>query len=161
MKLGAAIERLHASEGELARHLRAVAERHATEHDVYHVGHALADKCEELVEAIVPFATAYGQRVGDGDHDLGGALAERVRRTTAAVVGKSERAGILLLRDLRELWVEASETEIDWVIVRQGAMAARDMDLMRTCDIGITQTEGVIRWLKTRIKESSPQILLT
>jgi hypothetical protein len=159
MKVGAAIEHLHASEGELAQHLRAVAQRHATEHDVYHVGHALSDKCEELVEALAPFATAYGQRVGD--HDVASALAERVRRTTAAVLGRSERAGILLLRDLRELWVEASETEIDWVIVRQGAMAARDMDLMRTCDIGITQTEGVVRWLKTRIKESSPQILMT
>jgi hypothetical protein len=161
MKVGAALEHLHASQGELAQHLRAVAERHASEHDIYHVGHALADKCEELAEALAPFATAYGQRVGGAGHDLGSALAERVRRTAGAALGRSERAGILLLRDLRELWVEASETEIDWVIVRQGAMAARDMDLVRTCDIGITQTEGVVRWLKTRIKESSPQILMT
>lgn len=162
MKIGPALEHLHDTQTDLASDLSAIAERHATEHDVYHVGHALADRCEQLAAGLVPFAEAYGQRVREGDGPDGlKAFGERVRRATAAAVGRSERTGLLLLRDLRELYVEAQEAEIDWTIVHQGALVARDPDLVLTCLTGMAETERVVRWLKTRIKESAPQVLAT
>jgi hypothetical protein len=160
MKIGPALEHLHASQRDLAEELRALAERHAAEHDVYHVGNMLADRCEQLVAGLVPFLQAYGQ--DESDEDGAGivqAFIERARKTTAAMVGRSEKAGLLLLRDLRELYVQAQETEIDWTIARQGALAARDQALEISCLTGMQETERVVRWLKTRIKEGAPQAL--
>jgi hypothetical protein len=149
-----------AGEESRSEELRTIAERHATEHDVYHVGHALSERCDRLASGLVPFLQAYGQRVREDDGADGlRAFAERVRRTTAALAGRSEKTGLLLLRDLRELFVLAQEAEIDWTIARQGALAARDPDLALTCMTGILETERVTKWLKTRIKESAPQVL--
>jgi hypothetical protein len=160
MKIGPALEHLHASQRDLADELRALAERHAAEHDVYHVGNMLADRCEQLTAGLAPFLEAYGQDESDEDGSgIVRAFIERARRTTAAMVGRSEKAGLLLLRDLRELYVHAQETEIDWTIARQGALAARDQALEISCLTGMQETERVVRWLKTRIKEGAPQAL--
>ena len=160
MKIGPALEHLHAGERDLAHDLRAVAERHATDHAVYHVGNMLADRCEELAAGLGPFLAEYGE--DEPDEDDGGvvrAFAERVRRTTSELLGRSEETGLLLLRDLRDLYTHAQETEIDWTIVRQGALAARDRSLDITCQTGMQETGRVSRWLKTRIKETAPQAL--
>ena len=61
MKIGPALEHLHAGERDLAHDLRAVAERHATDHAVYHVGNMLADRCEELAAGLGPFLAEYGE----------------------------------------------------------------------------------------------------
>lgn len=42
MKLDKAIDDVQEAEADLATRLRVVAERHATEHDIYHLGHTLA-----------------------------------------------------------------------------------------------------------------------
>jgi len=75
-------------------------------------------------------------------------------------VGRAEPSGLLLLRDLRDLYVETSEVQIDWTIARQGAMAARDRELAVSTLTGMQETERILRWLKTRIKESSPQVVM-
>lgn len=162
MKIGPALEHLHATESELAKDLRTIAERHAAEHDVYHVGLMLADRCNDLVLSLQPFAEAYGQHVdADTDVDAVHGFAERLRRGTSAVLGRSERTGLLLLRDLRDLFIQANEAQIDWTIVRQGALAVRDRDLVTACDVGLSETERTVRWLKTRIKEAAPQVMAT
>jgi hypothetical protein len=160
VKLAPVLERLQASEVEMANDLRKVAERHATQQDVFHMGHQLADRCDAIASGLAAFVEAYGKRPEepDGDDATRG-FVERVRRLTSAATGRVESTGLLLLRDLRELYVEASELEIDWTIARQGAMTARDKELAISCLTGIQETERIVRWLKTRIKEASPQIL--
>jgi hypothetical protein len=162
MKVGPAIEHVQAVEIELANELRRVAERHASQHDVFHMGHILADRCDAIAKGLTPFVEEYGKRARETNGDDGvRPLAERVRRTISAAVGRSEQTGLLLLRDLRDLYVLASETEIDWTIARQGALAARDTDLAISCLTGMQETERIVRWLKTRIKESAPQTLVS
>jgi hypothetical protein len=162
VKIGPALEHLHGTEADLAKDLRTIAERHAADHDVYHVGLMLADRCDQLLASLEPFAEAYGQHVdADTDVDAVRSFAERVRRATSAALGRSERTGLLLLRDLRELFLEANEAQIDWTIVRQGALAVRDRKLVTACDVGLFETERVVRWLKTRIKETAPQVMAT
>jgi hypothetical protein len=100
----------------------------------------------------VPVEVAYAQwtqfeefpRVMQASNRCGSlrAFIERARRTTAAMVGRSEKAGLLLLRDLRELYVQAQETEIDWTIARQGALAARDQALEISCLTGMRDGKG-------------------
>jgi hypothetical protein len=162
MKLGAVIEHLRRSADDLADEIRAVGERHAAQQDVYHMSHTLSARIEALATSLDPFMEAYGQGSSDGG---GGesikAFAEKVRRTTSTLTARSSKTGLVLLKDLRELFAEASTAEIDWTIVRQGAMAARDDALVRLATVGLEETGRVLRWLKTRIKEASPQILMS
>jgi hypothetical protein len=51
------------------------------------------------------------------------------------------------------------ETEIDWTILRQGALAGRDQDLETTGRTGMKETDRVVRWLKMRIMEGAPQAM--
>jgi hypothetical protein len=161
MHLGAAIEHLRGSVDDLADELRKVGDRHATQQDLYHMTRTLSTRIEELASSLDPFLEAYGQSTGNGD---GGeafrAIAERVRRTAAELTGRTGKTGPFLLRDLRELFVETSANEIDWTIVRQGAYAARDEGLLNAATVGLEETKRVMKWLTTRIKEASPQILM-
>ena len=142
MKLGHAIEDVRDAEADLAQELLAVGERHAVEHDLYHLSHTLARRCEQHLEQLRPFA-------------------ERVRRGLSTMTGRSPKGGPLLLHDLRELEIEAHACVTDWVITRQGAMAARDKDLVDLCALGMDEMRRVEKWLTTRIKESAPQILMS
>jgi hypothetical protein len=162
MKLGAALEHLRRSVSDLAEDIRAAGERHASQQDVYHMSHTLSTRIEQLATSLGPFLEAYGQSPEDGEAgDAFRAFAEKVRRATSTMTRRSSKTGLVLLRDLRELFVDASQVEIDWTIVRQGAMAARDEALMNFATVGLEETGRVLRWLKTRIKEASPQILMS
>jgi hypothetical protein len=44
-------------------------------------------------------------------------------------------------------------------MVAQGAKAARDQELLGTATEGLEETTVQVKWLKTRIKEASPQTL--
>lgn len=162
MKVGVALEKLQASVEDLAKELRAVAERHAAQQDVYHMGHTLSRRVEELGLTLDPYLKAYGQDAYDGpDGEAIRAFAEKVRRTMSTLSGRSAKTGVLLLRDLRELFVDAAGCEIDWTIVRQGAYAARDQALVDVATVGMEEIRRVMKWLTTRIEEASPQVLMT
>ena len=161
MKLGNALEDLRSSVNDLGDRLRRVGERHSTQQDVYHMAHTLSRRMEELAFTLEPFLEAYGQEGSGQDSEAVRAVGEKVRRTISTVAGRSSKSGLLLLRDLRELFVVASGCEIDWTIVKQGAMAARDQALADVAIVGMDETRRVIKWLTTRIKEASPQILMT
>jgi hypothetical protein len=68
---------------------------------------------------------------------------------------------LLLLRDLRELHLRYAEASINWVILVQGAQAARDAELLSACQHGHRQTLRGMKWTVTRIKTAAPQILLS
>jgi hypothetical protein len=68
---------------------------------------------------------------------------------------------MLLLRDLRELYTDARGTEMDWTIVRQASLAARDAGLVNAATLGLEETRRVGQWLRTRIKATAPQVLVS
>jgi hypothetical protein len=158
VKVGHAIELAHSSTIDLSEHLRAVAERHASDHAVYHVGGLLAGRCREVADLLQPFAERYRQELDDPPHPFG-ELLERTRRATAIVTGRAEETGMLLLRDLRELATEAHGAQMDWTILRQGASVARDQPLVDAATVGQDEMRRVEAWLTTRIKETAPQVL--
>jgi hypothetical protein len=162
VRLGDALEHLHGRVEELARTLTKTAERHAADHDVFHVGRVLAGRVESLAGSLEPFIGRYRKRQSDHDvEETWRTLTEPPRRAESEPMERSSKAGLILLGDLRELYVETSETEIDWIIARQGALVARDGDLERLCRIGIEETRRVAAWLGSRIKETSPQVLIS
>ena len=161
MKIGPLLAHLRELEKALAAELRAAAERHRDEHDVYHQCHTFALQCERHARALEPHATRYGEEVDD---DLGpglwSGLLERVRHQTSALVGREPPSGLLLLSDLRALFLAAEEASITWVMAGQAALAARDSQLLETVTECHTETELQVKWLTTRIKVGAPQALV-
>ena len=161
MSLGRAIAQLHDAERDLAAEFVKIADRHAAEHDVHHTAHTLARQAEAHAEELVAFADRHGAHVSDSDTpELWETFVAKLRRTSAELMGRSSAAGALLLRDLRRLYLSVSETEISWWIVRQGALAARDGELAELFERCHEETWQQLRWVKTKIKESSAQVLV-
>ena len=74
--------------------------------------------------------------------------------------GGTRQGGIGLLRDLHDLYLMATEVDISWTVLRQGAQGARDkalLDLVNACD---AETAVHLQWLRTRMKQAAPQALL-
>ena len=161
MRLGPAVKRLHEDELDLAADLRKIGERHAADHDIYHQTRTFAKQCEQHAERLRPVAERYGSELSeDGDGEgLWNSVLETVRRRSSEVLGRRPESGLLLLRDLRELYLAAQETLVTWVIVNQGALAARDKELLEVAKDCHLETELQMKWVLTQIKVAAPQIL--
>jgi hypothetical protein len=161
MNLDKAIEDVQDAEAELATQLRTVGERHAVEHDIYHLGHMLAQQCADHVERLAPFAEKYGGTVNPERINDSPSMLSTIRQKSAELIGRSEKPGLLLLHDLRHLYLTAQQAEVAWVILVQAAQAIRDAKLLSVSETCREQAETCGKWLRTKIKESSPQILAT
>lgn len=161
-RLGRYIEKLHESLTDLAGEYRKLSERHATEHDLYHLGHTLAKQCDAQAAALAPHAERHNGDVdGDVDEQPRESLLAPLRRATAALVGRSSSTGLLLLRDLRQLHLATEEAAMLWLIVGQAAQAARDRDLLVLVDKSREEITHQLLWISTRIKDTAPQVLLS
>ena len=161
MRLDKAIAQLHQSEKDLADKYGRVADRHAVEHDVSHMCHLLASQFESHAERLGPFAERYGGKLREAEApELWESFMGMVRRKNAELLGRSPKTGLLLLRDLRQLYLMAAEAEINWWMVRQGAMAARDSELAELFQTCHEETWNQLKWIKTKVKEASAQVLV-
>jgi hypothetical protein len=160
VKLGPALERLRDAELELAEDFRKVGERHAADHDVYHQSQTFAKQCTAHADKLRPIALRYeATPASEGEPGLWDSVMEAVRRRTAEAAARRPESGLLLVRDLRELYLAAQETFVTWVIVHQGAMAARDSELLQVVSECELETELQVKWALTQIKVQSPQAL--
>ena len=158
MKLDRLIEDVYDQETDLAKQLRVVAERHAAEHDMYHVGHAQARACAQRFEQLAPHAERYGLTPPKPPASESSGLVEDLRHTTANLLGRTKPSGELLVHDLRQLYLNAQATELAWVILSQSARAVRDPDLLTVATSGQEAVTVCAKWLRTRIKEAAPQV---
>lgn len=159
MKVGKAIEDVQAAEAGLAKELLRIGERHASEHDVYHVCHTLAKRCDRQLALLVPHAERYGAQIEDAVGESS-PVVERVRRMSSELLGRHHVSGALLLHDLKELWGHVQQTELEWVILLQAAKAARDQELKIAAEEGREHAESRGKWVRSRIKELAPQVLV-
>jgi hypothetical protein len=159
-KLGQYIEKLHDALTDLAGEYRKIGERHAVEHDLYHLCHTLAKQCEGQAASLAPHAARHAGDVPD-DVDEGPreSLLAGLRRATAALTTRSPMTGLLLLRDLRQLHLAIEEAAMLWLVVGQGAAAARDGELLVLVEHAREETTHQLMWVTTRIKETAPQVL--
>jgi hypothetical protein len=140
VKVGPLLAHLRALEEALAAELRAAAERHRDDHDVYHQCHTFAVTADKRVQALGHLERRYEGKpvwstaLGDGSSDL--------------------------LEDLRMLYLRSQETAITWVMAAQAAKAARDKELLSIATDCQTETELQAKWFTTRIKTGAPQALV-
>lgn len=162
MKLDKAIGLVTEAEEDLAKKLGRMAGRHATEHDIYHLGHQLAEQSRQRLGRLEPFGTELGAEAPDLEAGAAvGGTGDRLRRATATALGRSEATGMMLLLDLRDAYLVAQRVEISWVMLLQAARAARHVELERVVASCHEEAEGTAKWLRTHIKVSAPQVLAT
>ncbi|MDX6481069.1 MAG: hypothetical protein QOG85_1579 [Gaiellaceae bacterium] len=159
-KLARALRQLDDALVDLADEYRKVGERHATEHDVFHLTHQLAAQCKLQAESLQPHAERYGTELDDPDDEgFWDSLLARLRRLNATAVGRSSTPGLLLLGDLRRLHLAIEETSMLWIVIGQAAKAVRDPELLATVERSQEEMTKQLMWVTTRIKEVAPQVL--
>jgi hypothetical protein len=160
-KVGALLDELHDAETELGDEFLRVAERQAAEQDVYYLCHKLAKQCDARAEHIRDIASRFDKDLSETHPSRGMTnVMAGVRRKTSEMLGRRPSSGLLLLRDLRQLYLMAEEANIHWLVLGQVAQAVRDENLLDEVSALHKQVLRQIKWLKTRIKESSPQALV-
>ena len=138
------------SEQTLADSLRAVAEGHARQADVFHTCHTLAGWSDQHRGALAPVVERYGEQK-DVDEP------ERLR---ADVLTATREGEIGLLRDLQDLHLLASLVHTTWTVIAQGAQGLRDHELLEIANASRAETTRQLTWLTTRMKQAAPQALI-
>ncbi len=162
MRISVAIEQVQDAECDLADELETVGERHAGDADVYHVAKTLSARCAGQLDLLRTSAERHDApgRSLDTSRNGGPDVLERARRLASELVGKHELAGMLLLDDLRSLYLSAHRAELAWVLLEQCAKAARDAELLAATKVGREEAERRWKWVRTKLKEASPQVLV-
>lgn len=161
-KVAMLLDQLHDVESSLADDYRKIGERHASDHDLWHSCHTFARQCEARAAQIREAGVHYGRDIGEPhDGEVFHSLAARARRAVAELIGRPPSAGVLMLRDLRELYLAAEEANLEWIMLGQVAQAARDGQLLQLVELLHRQVVSQIKWLKSQVKEATPQALLT
>jgi len=112
MNLAHYLTLIERAEGELARAMRAVADAHREDPDVYEDCRRLARRCDGHVSTLRPFVTRYRDPADDEPERLHTALFDQPRSGSMA-----------LLRDLHDLYLMATDCDIALTMIGQGARA--------------------------------------
>lgn len=153
-----ALRRVHHGENETAKELLRMAERHRVEHEVHHVARDLASWSQEHVTLLAQHAARFDLDLDDqADSPFG--ITSQLRETLANTMGRRPEPGLLLLEDLRHLYLRTSENSLAWEMLAQIAQAKHERELLDLTEECHPQTLRQIRWANTMIKVQSPQVL--
>jgi hypothetical protein len=148
---------LRDAENDMAVDLLKIGERHKADHEIYHLTRDLARWSHEHVRLLSEAATQMGATL-DPDADEPGPLTA-VREKTAELLGRRPEPGLLLLRDLRKLHLDAVGLSVDWEVLGQTAQATKNDSLLELVQRCHPDTLRQARWANTMIKVLSPQIM--
>ena len=159
-KIDLALDELHRSENDLAAQLLAVSDRHKADHEVFHVARDLAVWSQGHVRLIAAMGSRYGL---DLDPEPAGdpGLLQKLRQEVGDRLERRSAPALLLLRDLRSVYMDASGVSVDWELLAQAAQGVRDrelLDVVRRCH---PETLRQAKWATAQIKEKATQILVS
>jgi hypothetical protein len=148
---------LHEAENHLAVDLLRIGERHKSDHEIYHLTGDLAGWSHEHVRLLTDAAGRMGATL-DPDPDEPGPFSV-LREKTSELLGRRPEAGLLLLRDLRKLHLDAVGVSVDWELLGQTAQATKNEQLLELVQRCHPDTLRQARWANSMIKVLSPQIM--
>lgn len=149
MHIGNYINMVHESQQDLAKAFRMVAKEHGDEPDIEEICKLLASWSDASVQSIKPFAEKYGEEKN-----------KEPDRLMSTLFDKPRTGSMGLLRDLQDLWLMTNEGEVSCIILRQGASALHDKDLISVCNEIEKRSKRQSSWLLTRMKSAAPQTLI-
>jgi anaerobic selenocysteine-containing dehydrogenase len=140
---------LDESEKRLVKAFHQVRTTHPDEPDIGPLCKLFAQWSEEAGGMLKPFVTKYGER-REGEP----------KRLDKALLVQRKRGGFDMLRDLHDLWLLVNESMMSLNVLEQAARALRDEGLLNTLKQMQDRNERQQTWLKTRISQGAPQILV-
>ncbi|MEV6263970.1 hypothetical protein AB0M42_24900 [Streptomyces sp. NPDC051784] len=160
MKIDLLLHELHRDENDLGHELLRISERHKADHEIYHLGRDLARWSQNHVRELATLAERFGTRLDPEPVDEL-KTTERLREKAGEMVGRRPQSALLLLRDLREVYIKASGVSVDWEMLGQAAQGMKDTDLLAVVQRCHPDTLQQLRWANGKLKESSTQILIS
>jgi len=160
MKIGLALRELHRSENHLAHELFQVSERHRVDHEIYHVARDLAAWSQRHVREIAEIAERYDEKLDPEPEGEFGVM-EKLRDKGSELVGRARTPGLLLLRDLRELYMKAAGVSVDWELLAQAAQGIKHTDLLELAQRCHPDTLRQMRWANAQLKVQATQVLVS
>lgn len=154
------LSQVHDGEIELEKEFHIVADRHRADHEVHHVAVDLARWSLQNRQALAPLADRYADDLADyqapqaPNHPI-----TAVREKTAELVGRRPEPGLLLLRDLRHLFLLSSGNSVLWTMLGQAAQTNKDEELLEIVTFCHSRTMRQTLWCNGMIKALSPQAL--
>jgi hypothetical protein len=158
-RLARAIEGTREAEVDLLHELRKVADRHLADHDVQAMCSTLAERTQRRIDVLEEQLGRYGRNADPVDWEGWDHVVAGLRRAASKAVARHPEAGVVLVDDLRTVYLAAEEVLLDWTLLKQGAMAVRDKTLLDAVKNQLPEVDRVGRWAKTRIKVAAPQVL--
>ncbi|HEY3437646.1 MAG TPA: hypothetical protein VGK35_08155 [Actinotalea sp.] len=160
MKVGQVLRDLHGAENDLTHGLLRLSDHHRVDHEIYHLARDLAGWSQQHLVVIARVAQRYGQDLEpEPEHEPGSAA--RLRSAVGLAVGRNDAPGLVLLRDLRDVYLQAAGVYTDWEMVAQAAQALKDAGLVSLAETCMAQTKRQMAWANGKLKESSSQVLLS
>jgi hypothetical protein len=154
-----AFHRIHDGEQDVVEHLLGMRERHGADHEVFHVTADLVRWSRENLVRLADVGSHFGV---DLDPKASGPSAlSRMTGAASSLVGRRPEPAMLLLEDLRELYLRASGNSLAWEMLAQHAQAKREKEILELTSACHPQTLRQIRWANTMLKTLSPQVLAT
>ena len=150
MKLPVYLRLQMESESTLAESYRLVAVAHGDEPDVHSICLTLAGQCDSHRQRLEPLVRRFGESGEDDEPE----------RLFADGVGEPRTGPLGLLRDLQDLYLLASLTDVTWTMIKQSAQALQDAELLGVVESCESETSVQLRWLVTRMKQAAPQALI-
>jgi hypothetical protein len=148
---------LHDAENDLAVDLLKIGERHKADHEIYHLTRDLARWSHEHVQLLSDAATEMGSPL-DPEPDEPGPLTV-VREKTSELLGRRPEPGLLLLRDLRTLHLDAVGLSVDWEMLGQTAKGSKNEQLLQLVQRCHPDTLRQARWANSMMKVLTPQVM--
>jgi hypothetical protein len=140
---------LDESEKRLVKGFEQVRKTHPDEPDIDGLCRLFAAWSKQAESMLKPFISKYGERQ-DGEP----------KRLDKALLVKRKQGGFDMLRDIHDLWLLVNESMISLVVLEQASRALRDDELLDTLKRMQNRNERQLIWLKTRINQAAPQILV-
>jgi hypothetical protein len=160
VKIDLALEELHRSENGLAQQLLVVSDRHKADHEVFHVARDLARWSQDHVREIAAIGGKYDLQL-DAEPEDDPTVLQKLRQGMADRLGRRSAPALLLLRDLRSIYMDASGVSVDWELIGQAAQGVRDRELLAVVTRCHPETMRQAKWANAQIKEKATQILVS
>jgi hypothetical protein len=161
VRIGVALRETYDAETDLAADLLRIGERHRVEQDVFHLTRTLSGWCDRHVHRLAGQAGRFGIDLDPRaveDEGERGPLAV-VREKAAELVGRRPEPGLLMLRDVRDLYLASARASIAWTVLGQSAQAIHDQELLAVVTASHPETIRTMKWTVQKLKEASPQVL--
>jgi hypothetical protein len=157
-KIGLALKQLYEAEEELADEYVKTGERLAAEHGVWYACKRFAEQCHLHAETLRALAEPYEQQLPPADDStVGETTTAALRHKLSELIGRRPESGMLLMRSLQQLYLQAQEVSFHWMIAGQIAQVIRNAELLALVAELHRETLTQIKWLKSQVKEASPQ----